>query len=177
MDRKPWRRLLQYRPETPNTTSSLTENGYLKLTAAAAVPADTRDGAVRLSGAGERFSSGSGSAQEQVQTPPDRIIPRPKITRARPTIPPEPPSTEQPLDVGSREKRTTLYVPPGDGIEDARCSEGGCDETGGLRHPTLTCLPHRRTRSMVGLVSPLSTIVPATTPTNVSFVYTVQGRG
>jgi len=171
MDRKPWRRLLQYRPETPNTTPSLTENGYLKLT-----PAD-RDGAVRISSAGERLGSGSAQVQVQVQTPPDRIISRPKITRTRPTIPPEPLSTElPPLDVGSREKRTSLYVPP-DGIEGARCSKGD-GEIGGLRHPASTChLPHRRTRSMVGLVSPMSTIVPATTPANVSFVRTVRGQG
>ncbi|KIM54480.1 hypothetical protein SCLCIDRAFT_377451 [Scleroderma citrinum Foug A] len=132
--------------------------GYLKLTSGAAVPAN-RNG-VRTSGASERFS---GSTQERVQTP-DRIISRPKTARARPT-PPELSSTEL-LDVESREKRTTLHVPR-DVIEDACCSKGDDDTNGGLRHPTSPCLPHRRTRSMVGLVSPLS-VVPATTPVNFS---------
>ena len=157
MDSKP-RRRLQYKIETPNTTPSPTGYGYLKLTSGATVPAD-RNG-VRTSGASERFS---GSTQERVQTP-DRIISRPKTARARPT-PPEPSSTEL-LDVESREKRTTLHVPR-DVIEDACCSKGDDETNGGLRHPTSPCLPHRRTRSMVGLVSPLS-VVPATTPVNVS---------
>jgi len=174
MDHKPWRHLLQYRPETPNSnkTPSLTENGYLKLTAVAAVPAilETEQCVYRAQVKG--LAVGVGVRKSRCRLPPiesfhDQISQEFVLLhrQSHRSL-----NSHLMLGRGRREQRCMCL----DGIEDARYSKGGGDETGGLRHPTPTCLPHRRTRAMVGLVSPLSTIVPATTPTNVSFVHNAE---
>lgn len=130
------------------------------------VPAN-RDG-VRTSDASDKPDRG---AQEQAQTP-GQIASRSTSTQARPALL-EPLSTEL-LDIGSREKRTALWVST-DGAENVRDPEGP-DKAGGLKHSISTGLPHRRTRSMVGPVSPLC-VVPSTTPaTHVSLV-TLAKRG
>lgn len=113
------------------------------------VPAN-RDG-VRTPGASDKPDRG---AQEQAQTP-GQIASRSTSTQARPALL-EPLSTEL-LDTGVRDPE-------------------GPDKAGGLKHSISTGLPHRRTRSMVGPVSPLC-VVPSTTPaTHVSLV-TLAKRG
>ncbi|KAL4064162.1 hypothetical protein V8B97DRAFT_1331606 [Scleroderma yunnanense] len=134
------------------------KNGYLNVRPGAVVPAD-RDLVLCVSGASDRLDGG---AQVQVRTP-GRVISRPKTSMDRSTFL-ESSSTEL-LHIGSGEEKKMLHM-PSRGVEE-KFNFKGVSAAGAQKLSTSTFLPHRRTRSMVGPVSP-SHIVSSIPPANFS---------